>query len=323
MRISSALKISFLSVLLSNGLIVFGTFNSLWAQTTPATTPAAGTETKELTTLERDVLAETDKLVTAFNKGDLGAILNTFLPDGELIDEQGVVHAGHEQISNLVDSFFKSYPNASTEAEIESVRNVAGIVFADGRRTITTSDGKSVAVLRFMSVWKQTENGYKLASFRDYSESTVVTPNEALQELQWLVGEWVNEGADSKVNLTFKWSADSNFILGDYVLKTSEGELATSTQRIAWDAAAGIFRMWTFDVDGGFGEGQWTQTENGWSVRSKATTPEGSLATAVLLFTPVSSERFTISGRSRMIDDEPLPDYDITVVKKPPTAAKK
>ncbi|MCU0720237.1 MAG: DUF4440 domain-containing protein [Pirellula sp.] len=280
-------------------------------------------QSQELSPLEKELLAETDKLVTAFNKADSNAIINSFLSDGELIDEQGVVHAGHEQISNLMDSFFKSYPNASTEAELESVRSVAGIVFADGRRTISTADGKSVSLLRFMSVWKKTDAGYKLVSFRDFSESSSMTPNEALQELQWLIGEWVNEGSDAKVQLTFQWSADTNFILGSYSIKTDDGELSTSTQRIGWDASQGTFRTWTFDIDGGFGEGHWTKIEKGWQIRSTATTPEGATASATLQFIPVSENRFSISGRQRNLNGEELPDYEITVVKKPPMASKK
>lgn len=281
------------------------------------------TPDRELSPLEREMLGETDKLVTAFNKADTKAILNSFLADGELIDEQGVVHAGHEQISSLMDAFFEAYPNASTEAELESVRSVAGIVFADGRRSITTADGKSVSVLRFASVWKKLDSGYKLASFRDYAESSSMTPNAALQELQWLIGDWVNEGADARVELTFQWSDDTNFILGSYSIKTEAGELLTSTQRIAWDPRQGTFRTWTFDIDGGFGEGVWSKSEQGWQIRSTATTPEGSAAAATLLFTLISENRFTISGRQRTLNGEELPDYEITVVKEPPTASKK
>jgi uncharacterized protein (TIGR02246 family) len=283
----------------------------------------ATTPNPELSPLEEEMLAETDKLVTAFNKADTKAILNSFLADGELIDEQGVVHAGHEQISNLMESFFKAYPNASTEAELESVRSVAGIVFADGRRSITTADGKSVSVLRFASVWKKIDSGYKLVSFRDYAESSSMTPNAALQELQWLIGDWVNEGADARVELTFQWSTDTNFILGSYSIKTDAGELLTSTQRIGWDASQDTFRTWTFDVDGGFGEGLWSKSEKGWQIRSTATTPEGTAAAATLLFTPISENRFSISGRQRTLNGEELPDYDIIVVKEPPAASKK
>ncbi|XZE22484.1 YybH family protein [Pirellulaceae bacterium SH449] len=278
---------------------------------------------RELTPLEKEMLEETDKLVTAFNKGDIKGIVNTFLSDGELIDERGVVHSGQEQISSLMVSFFENYPNVSTEAELESVRQVAGIVFADGRRSIATADGTSVTLLRFNSVWQKTDAGYKLASFRDYSEPSSLTPNEALQELQWLIGDWVNEGDDATVRLSFKWSADTNFILGDYSLKTVDGDLSTSTQRIGWDALQGAFRSWTFDVDGGFGEGTWTRTVNGWRVRSSAVTPEGTTASAILLLTPVSEDRFSINGSNRIANEESLPDYEIFVVKRPPPALKK
>ena len=42
------------------------------------------------------------------------------------------------------------------------------------------------------------------------------TPHELLQPLAWLVGDWVSEGGDSVVRISYRWSDDGNFLLGDY-----------------------------------------------------------------------------------------------------------
>ncbi len=41
-----------------------------------------------------------------------------------------------------------------------------------------------------------------------------------------------------------------------------------SSQRLGWDPVQQKIRSWTFDADGGFSEGYWTPTENGWIVKS-------------------------------------------------------
>jgi hypothetical protein len=63
------------------------------------------------------MLRETDKRVTAFNKGDIKAIANTFLPEGELIDEQGILHSGHEQISAPIGHFSPIATNHVTRSK--------------------------------------------------------------------------------------------------------------------------------------------------------------------------------------------------------------
>jgi hypothetical protein len=64
------------------------------------------------------MLRETDKRVTVFNKGDIKAIVNTFLSEGELIDEQGVLHSGHEQISAPIGHFSPIATNHVTRSKV-------------------------------------------------------------------------------------------------------------------------------------------------------------------------------------------------------------
>jgi uncharacterized protein (TIGR02246 family) len=260
------------------------------------------------------------QLSDAFNAGNADAVAAVFLPDGELIDDSGTVYLGHTEIKALVKAFQEAYPGAKTDAQVESVRSVAGLVLVDGTRVITDKDGKGLSVLRFATIWKKTEAGLKLASLRDVSEPLPPTPHEALEGLAWIVGEWINESGDSKVLLNYRWDETGNFIVGDINVTSGEQILMKSFQRIAWDASQGKYRSWTFDSDGGFGEGVWTATPNGLVMQNSAVGPDGVRGTATVKLVSDSKDRFTFQGIHRMSEGIEAPDYEYTVVRKPPVA---
>lgn len=312
----------------SFALAVIGFASPGWSQDTtkPATPAAADPAVKpaspEQQAAEAEIMKVSKQLMDGFNKADIDGVLSLFLPDAELIDDSGTVHLGHEELKGLLKSFHEAYPGAKTQAEIESIRLVAGLAFVDGTRVITDKDGKSVSVLRFATIWKKTDAGYKLASMRDVSEPLPLTPHEALEGIQWIVGHWVNEGNDAKVDLHYRWSEDGNFIVGDILITAGDTVLMKSFQRIAWDAAEGKYRSWTFDSDGGFGEGLWHATPDGWTLQSKAVSPEGLRGSAVTKIVADGKDRFEVFGLHRLTDGVEEPDYQYTVVRRPPEPTK-
>ena len=51
-----------------------------------------------------------EQVVTTFNAGKTDALAAMFLPQGELIDEQGTVYQGPQEIKAVLDEFFKQFP---------------------------------------------------------------------------------------------------------------------------------------------------------------------------------------------------------------------
>ena len=56
----------------------------------------------------------------------------------------------------------------------------------------------------------------RIVSLRDFADDRSTTPHDRLQPLAWLVGDWVNESSDAAVKISYRWSEDKNFLLGDY-----------------------------------------------------------------------------------------------------------
>lgn len=261
------------------------------------------------------------KLATAFNLGNVDEIAKLFLPEGELIDEQGNIYQGRDQILALLKAYFEKHPGAKMSLQIDSVRSLGPVVVMEGSRTMSTKDNSCSVLVQFSAVLTKSDAGWMLATLRDFVEPTIITPNEALQSLSWMIGEWVNEGSDARVKLSYQWSPDTNFILGNIEIKSTDGTTMTSLQRIGWDARMGKLRSWIFDSDGGFGESIWTGLEQGWLIRSSAVTPDGETGSARIELIPTDANRYTLKGTDRMSGDMLEPDYEVVVVKQPPQAA--
>jgi hypothetical protein len=178
------------------------------------------------------------------------------------------------------------------------------------------------AQLRYVCIWSKLGDDWKIASVREFADDPPPTPHEILQPLEWLVGDWVSEGGDSAVRISYRWSDDGNFLLGDYKV-TAGGETSMdSVQRIGWDPLRQQIRSWLFDSDGGYGEGQWTALDDGYLVRSSAVTPDGGIGSANIKAKKLSDSRFVLMGTDRIVDDVPVEDFEITVTKQPPRPQK-
>jgi uncharacterized protein (TIGR02246 family) len=269
-----------------------------------------------------EVRKESEKLMAAFNGGKADEVVGMFLAKGELIDETGTVYQGQNEIKELVTAFLAKFPGVQMKNETESTRIIGNsIAIQEGRRTTTAKDG-STASSRYICVLSKTDQGWRIASLRDFSDEPSPTPGEFLKPLAWLIGDWINEGADARVKITYRWSDDENFILGEILVMKEERVVMKSSQRIGWDALHGTPRSWTFDSDGGFAEATWNQVDDHWLVRSSAVLPDGQTGSALLKISNGENGRYVMTGSNRIIGNVMEDDYQITVVKQPPAAGK-
>lgn len=279
---------------------------------------------------ENPVVAESRKsaeaAVKAFNAGQADDLAAAFLPDGEFIDEAGTIYQGRKELTAAFTKFFEKFPGAKLTLSIESVRAVGpSLVIEEGTRVVVGGrDEDGQARVRYVAVRTKSDDGkWLIASHREFNDDPPPTPHERLKSLEWLVGDWVNEGSDAKVKIKFSWSDDKNYLLGNYEVVAGGKEVMKSSQRLAWDPVQGRVRSWLFDADGSFSEGNWTPTDDGWIVKSNATNAEGSTGSATLTYTRDGEHRFKIEATHRYIGDQLEPDFEIVVTRQPPSASKR
>lgn len=269
------------------------------------------------------IAAEADATVKAFNAGDAGALAGMFIEDGELVDENGTVTESRGEIESLFTRFFEKFPKATLEMEVTDAREVGDdLVIEEGIRRITTDQGASAAQVRYVAVRTKQGDRWPLASYREFSDDPLPTPAEMLASLDWIVGDWVDESPDGKTQISYRWSDDGNFLIGEYNLSVGGQPASTSVQRIGWDPVEGTLRSWTFDSDGGFSEGEWLGTDDGWVVKSEATLPDGTTGSATVTIRPSDADHFVVESTDRIVGGSEEPDFKLVIARKPPQPGK-
>jgi hypothetical protein len=91
---------------------------------------------------------------------------------------------------------------------------------------------------------------------------------------------------------------------------------------LGWDPVQLKIRSWTFDSDGGFSEGTWTATDEGWIVKSTATLPNGQTGSATLTISVKDDDQISVKSFDRIIGDVVEEPFEITITRRPPEPAK-
>lgn len=273
-------------------------------------------------TLDAAVRSEAESTVKAFNAADAAALANAFLEAGELVDEDGNVYTGRAEIAGLFKKFFERFPKAVLEMEVSGARPIGEVLAVEeGVRRITADAGAAAAQMRYVAVRMKQGDRWPVVSYREFADDPLPTPPEMLAAVEWLVGDWVDESDEGRTTISYRWSEDGNFIIGEYNLTIGGKSVGKSTQRIGWDPVEGELRSWTFDSDGGFAEGEWAADGAGWIIKSEATMPNGSSGSATVTITPKDQDHFVVESTDRIVGGSPEPDFKLVVARRPPAPA--
>lgn len=305
------------------GLIVGLALSQLSVPQSAQSQEAKGTK-KSAETMELDGLKSSGAAFEkAYNAGDAKAIAAQFAENAEVVDEEGNIVEGRANIQARFAELFKENPKARIAVELTSLRRLGpDVAVEDGYSTTTLSPDEPGSRSPYTLVHVKRDGKWLVASVRDFPEETTeATAHEQLQALEWLVGHWVDESPDGRVETTCKWAEDGNYLLQEYVVKARRGEMR-GTQRIGWDPLRHTIRSWAFDHSGAFTEAIWTPIEDSWILKVEGVTPEGRGASATRAVTPISSDSFQIASTSVVVGNELMPDFVVRVVRRPPAPSK-
>ena len=89
-------------------------------------------------------------------------------------------------------------------------------------------------------------------------------------------------------------------------------------QVIGWDPAAKTIRSWTFDSDGGFDRGTWTQKKDRWFIRNEGVLADGQKGLdGSTIMKKVDENSFTWQTIERTAGGELLPSIpEVLVVRE-------
>jgi uncharacterized protein (TIGR02246 family) len=291
----------------------------------PAPVPTGSAQTTASPQRESDVRAVNDLLasfVKAYNAKDAKALGALFTSDAEIADEDGEVTRGHDAIVNRFSGIFKENGGDQLAVNSDSLRFLGtDLAIEEGTASLSTGADTPPRTNRYSVIYAREGGRWLHARIRD--EPPEDDPHERLGELEWMLGEWVNESDDAAVFTSCKWSDDGNFLLRDFDVDV-EGRIALrGTQRIGWDGQRKQFRTWVFDDRGGFAAGLVSRDGDRWVIQSTGVRSDGQSVSVTNAITILGKDRLRWESFDRTVGGRAVPGTDrFILVRRAPAPGK-
>lgn len=311
-----------LTLAIGGGLAIGALFYH-WADPPLARSQESKTKSGTASSGLRGIEDSAQAFETAFNAGDAKSIAAQFTENAEIVDADGTLVQGRDKIEERFANLFKTHPKAMIQVDLTSLRQLSpDVAVEDGLSTTMLAPDTPGSRSPYTLVHLRVNGKWLIASVRDFPEEQIpLAAHEQLKSLEWLVGDWVDQTPDAKVETSCHWDSDGKFLIQSYVVKLRGGPEGRGSQRIGWDPQRKTIRAWTFDHSGGFGESTWTQVEGEWVIKATGVTPDGKAASVTRVLTPLGPDLFDLTSRERLVGDESLPEATVRVARKPPTPA--
>ena len=260
---------------------------------------------------EKAIAALVAAFTKAFNAGDAAAAAATYTEEALVVDEQGERTEGRAAIRDQFAASFADSPGSTIAIQVDSLRFLGPeTALEEGRTTITPAGaGGAPEITRFTVVYVKHDGHWLQSAVRD-EPAHDLTPHDRLKELEWLVGDWVNESQDAVVTppasgptTATSWSASSR-------MKTRGQPVLSGTQRIGWDPLKRQFKTWIFDSEGGHGEGYWTRNGDQWVIKVEGVRQDGQPASATNIITRLGKDRASWQSVDRTLGGAAVPGID-------------
>jgi uncharacterized protein (TIGR02246 family) len=263
------------------------------------------------------IRAAVDSYVDAYNRGDAQAVAEHWSEKGEWITPLGERIEGRKAIAQAMDGFFSALKGLKIEVIDPKVRLVTPDVAIEEGTARVVQPGQLPTDSAYIAVHVKQDGKWKLDSVRETQIPAPDSSNENLEQLSWLVGDWIDVSPDSTVETHVSWTKNKSFLTVTFRVITPGMDDLEGTQVIGWDASSGTIRSWMFDCDGGFGEGTWKKRGERWIVKFKQVLFDGRKASSTNIYKLVDNDHYAWQSVGREVDGQFAPNIaEVEVVRK-------
>ena len=257
--------------------------------------------------------------LAALNKGELDGVMAFWAPDADYIDEAGKPTRGREALTALFKTMLANLKGSKIGGKVYSVKFLRpDVAIEDGLLETTAKDGTHESN-RYAVVWTKSGDKWLISSARDLPaevEDVPSLPYPQLKSLEWMVGDWAEEGGKGQVQVKCHWAPNKSFLLMDYEVKSEGADPLLVSQRIGWDPVNTKVRSWVFDSTGGFGEGNWQRDGNKWVVGASGILADGGTGGATNIYQFKDENTFLYRSVDREVDSQPVADVEVKFIRK-------
>src|SRR5262245_38163968 len=165
--------------------------------------------------IEAAIRQSADAFLAAYNKHDAKTCAAGFTATAEFVTENGMSIRGRDAIERHFAAVFTEFPKANLKLHVDAVKLITSTVAVEeGNVEFEGSWGRNIEASRYVAVHVLEDGQWRLARVRDYSSEAEVRSNyEHLRELEFLVGEWMQEDEASMVATSCQWVDRKNYML--------------------------------------------------------------------------------------------------------------
>jgi uncharacterized protein (TIGR02246 family) len=229
---------------------------------------------------------------------------------------------GRESIQEYYQELFDTAESVELSLEVLSIRFVTEkVAVEEGTATFIGASG-APETTNYEAIHVKEDGKWLVDSVRE----SAATPTddgleksahyEKLKDLEWLIGEWIDEDEEGRIELSCKWTKNKNFMVRSFKVFVEERIDIEGTQVIGWDPANERFRSWLFDSHGGFGEGWVVNEGKRWISTVHATLPDGAQGSSIQIMNPIDHDSFQWSIVAREVDGEIRPNVEPVIVRR-------
>lgn len=264
-----------------------------------------------------ELSAVLDSYLSNFNRRDAKGLAQLWTTDGVYSDRStGDQIVGKEAIESEFENVFSSERSPTLRVETEALDFVSpNVALERGTATATRPDGE-ILQSAYSVVYVKHDGRWLIDRV---TEEEVVDGNPgqaALGQLEWLVGDWIDEQEGITIELTCRWTQNQAYLSRIYKVIVDNEVHSSGLQIIGWDPSSEQIRSWLFDSGGTFISGQWTSRDGKWIVQSIATLADGGRGSFTSVFRPTEDGNYTFEKINQVLDGQLLPNADEAVVRR-------
>src|SRR5262249_42316135 len=153
-----------------------------------------------------------------YGAADGVALSELFLDDATIVDPDGNATRGKAAIAEMYATSFQEAVGLKVEPTVEEIRFLsADVARVDGRSGLSSANSAATEFTRFSALLVRREGKWRIAEIREYPTAAAeVTPHERLKELEWMVGDWVDESDDNRVQSSVRWADKKSYLVRTY-----------------------------------------------------------------------------------------------------------
>ncbi len=188
-----------LSTLAGAGLVMAG--GGPAAQQPAAAQPVAQQPKPAPSPEQKAVVDGVNAFSALYSTANAEGLAELFIDDASIVDPDGNETRGRAAVAEMYATAFQENPGLKVNSKVDEVRFLTpDVARVRGESQLSSAAGDASEFTKFDALLVRRDGKWKIAEIRESAAPPAdVTPYERLKDLEWMVGDWVDESDNNRV----------------------------------------------------------------------------------------------------------------------------